>query len=391
MRLIINGRKKMNNNTTYKYFAFISYNQKDTKWGKRLQHKLESYKMPATLCSERGWERKPITPVFFAPYEIQPGDLDEELKARLRASQNLIVVCSPNSAQSEWVGKEIRYFHSLGRAAHIYFFIVGGVPNSGDERECYNPVIKELGMAGYLGVNVHERVFRSAYLNRERAYVQLVTKLLGVEFDAIWKRHRRLLAEQTAIWCVGGLLMLGALYGTWSANRPIDVRVKLHESSVHNASLPPLKEARVTLTLDNDKITKVIGGIGESVIFPNIPVKMMGKEVNMTLVDSVGLYEKTDTTLLLAENVVLNIYRNPRKYGMVNFRLISSRDYLPVAGCKIAVEGVEGVTDEAGYVSIEIPLEKQQMKYRLSADVPLVDSICSGEYDSDGFVVFTHQ
>lgn len=94
------------------------------------------------------------------------------------------------------------------------------------------------------------------------------------------------------------------------------------------------------------------------------------------------------TTLLLAENVVLNIYRNPRKYGMVNFRLISSRDYLPVAGCKVAVEGAEGVTDEVGYVSIEIPLEKQQMKYRLSADVPLVDSICSGEYDSDGFVVF---
>ena len=37
------------NNSPSKYFAFISYNQKDTKWGKRLQHKLEAYKMPATL------------------------------------------------------------------------------------------------------------------------------------------------------------------------------------------------------------------------------------------------------------------------------------------------------------------------------------------------------
>lgn len=381
----------MSCNTTSKYFAFISYNQKDTAWGKRLQRKLEAYKMPSTLCSERGWELKPITPVFFAPYEIQPGDLDEELKARLRASQNLIVVCSPNSAQSEWVGKEIRYFHSLGRANRIYFFIVDGVPNSGDERECYNPAIKELGLAGYLGVNIHERVFRSAYLNRERAYVQLVTKLLGVEFDAIWQRHRRLLVRKTVAWSVGVISVLMALYGVWEVNRPVDVSVRLREASVHNASLPSLKNARVTLTLDNDTITKIIGGVDGSVIFPNIPAKMMGKEVNVTLVDSVGLYEKIDTTLLLAENVVLNIYRNPRKYGMVNFRLISSRDYLPVAGCKVAVEGVEGVTDEVGYVSIEIPLEKQQMKYRLSADVPLVDSICSGEYDSDGFVVFTHQ
>lgn len=377
----------MSNNTS-KYFAFISYNQKDTKWGKRLQHKLETYKMPATLCSEHGWKRNPIYPVFFAPYEIQPGDLDEELKARLRASQNLIVVCSPNSAQSEWVGKEIRYFYSLGRSSHIYFFIVDGVPNSGDERECYNPVIKELGMAGYLGVNVHEQVFRSAYLNKERAYVQLVTKLLGVEFDDIWKRHQRLLKEQMLAWCMGVLLMLGALYGVWAANRPTDVCVRLHEASVQNVSLPPLKDVRVTLTLNNDKITKTIGGIDDRVIFPNIPANMMGKEVMLTLIDSLGVYERMDTTLLLTEDVTLNVYRDPHKYGILNFRLIDLESYTPVAGCKVAVEGVEGLTDDAGYVRIEIPLEKQKAKYRLSADVPLEDSICNGEYDADGFVVF---
>lgn len=49
----------------YKYFAFISYSSKDTEWGKRVQRKLEGYRMPATLCSEHGWERNPIKPVFF--------------------------------------------------------------------------------------------------------------------------------------------------------------------------------------------------------------------------------------------------------------------------------------------------------------------------------------
>lgn len=85
----------------FRYFAFISYNSKDLAWGKRLHRKLEHYRMPATLCSERGWKRKPMDPVFFAPYEIQPGGLDEELKKRLRESKNLIVICSPNSAKSE--------------------------------------------------------------------------------------------------------------------------------------------------------------------------------------------------------------------------------------------------------------------------------------------------
>ena len=108
----------------YKYFAFISYNSHDIAWGKRLQRKLESYKMSAILCSEHGWQRKPINPVFFAPSDIQPGGLTKELQERLKASRNLIIICSPNSAKSEWVGKEIEYFHQLGRTKNIHFFII---------------------------------------------------------------------------------------------------------------------------------------------------------------------------------------------------------------------------------------------------------------------------
>ena len=48
----------------FKYFAFISYSSKDTDWGKRLQRKLEHYRMPATLCSEHGWERTEVYPII---------------------------------------------------------------------------------------------------------------------------------------------------------------------------------------------------------------------------------------------------------------------------------------------------------------------------------------
>ena len=124
----------------FKYFAFISYSTKDTEWGKRLQKKLEHYRMPATLCSEHNWDRKPMNPIFFAPTDIQPGGLTEELQERLKASKNLIVICSPNSAQSEWVGKEIEFFHNLGRTKNIHFFIVDGIPHSvTPATECFNP------------------------------------------------------------------------------------------------------------------------------------------------------------------------------------------------------------------------------------------------------------
>ena len=64
----------------YKYFAFISYSSQDYKWGKRIQNKLEHYRMPTTLCSQHGWKKQPMRPVFFAPTDIQPGGLSEELQ-----------------------------------------------------------------------------------------------------------------------------------------------------------------------------------------------------------------------------------------------------------------------------------------------------------------------
>ena len=200
----------------FKYFAFISYSSHDTAWGKRLQRKLEGYRMPAALCSEHGWKRKPIDPVFFAPYDIKPGGLTAELQDRLEASRHLIVLCSPHSARSEWVGREIAYFHSLGRTEHIHFFIIDGVPHSGDPRtECFHPVVRELGIPEILGANVHEKVFRWPWLNRERAYVQLITKLLGLEFDSLWRRHQRLLRQKMAACTLGILAVLAAFWSLY--------------------------------------------------------------------------------------------------------------------------------------------------------------------------------
>ena len=240
----------------YKYFAFISYNSHDTSWGKRLQRKLEGYRMPATLCSEHGWERKPINPVFFAPTDIQPGGLTAELQERLKASRNLVVICSPHSAKSEWVGKEIAFFHSLGRTADIHFFIVDGIPHSGNpDTECFNPVVDTLGLPEILGANIHEKIYRSPWLNRERAYVQLITKLLGVEFDSIWQRHKRLLRQKIAAWTVGIIVVLAALVGVWLSNQPVDVTVSFNETTVHNGNLPPMKDAVVTVELENETKT----------------------------------------------------------------------------------------------------------------------------------------
>ncbi len=356
----------------FKYFAFISYNSKDTEWGKKVQKKLEHYRMPATLCSEHGWERKPISPIFFAPTDIQPGGLTEELQDRLRASRNLIVICSPNSAKSEWVGREIEFFHQLGRTKQIHFFIVEGTPHSGNpETECFNPIVNTLGMPEILGANIHEKIYRWPWMNKERAYVQLISKLLGVEFDAIWQRHKRLLIQKIITWAIVSIAVVASLIGVWITNQPVDVEMRLKEVSVHNDQLPPLQNAIITITLDNETKTDTLNNIDNSIVFTNIPHRFIGKEVRVTA--TCRDYLDVDTTITLSKEVVLNISRNSSVFGDVHFRLWNPETEKPLVNEVIEIAGQTATSDEDGRVSLFVPLEVQQAKYAIKSSVPLAN------------------
>lgn len=354
----------------FKYFAFISYNSKDTEWGKKVQKKLEHYRMPATLCSEHGWKRRPINPVFFAPTDIQPGGLSAELQERLKASQHLIVICSPNSAKSQWVGREIEYFHNLGRTNNIHFFIIKGSPHSGDPAtECFNPVVDKLGLPEILGANIHEHVYRLPWLNRERAFVQLVSKLLGVEFDTIWQRHKRRLVRKVLAWTIASIVVLCALIGVWRLNQPIDVVTQLNEASMHNPSLPPLHKAIVTMSLDNETKTDTIQTMQSKIMFSNIPHRFLNKQVrfNVTCRDFIGV----DTVVTLSKKVILNVKRDPSVYGNVHFMLYDPDKETGVADTKLEINGYEITTDENGYISLFIPLEAQNKFYKILTQIGL--------------------
>ena len=357
----------------YKYFAFISYNQQDVAWGKRLQRKLENYKMAATLCSEKGWKRTPIRPVFFAPTDIQPNELTEELKARLEASRHLIVICSPHSAQSEWVGREIAYFHSLGREKNIHFFIIDGVPNSNDpQTECFNRVIKELGMSERLGANINERNYSWNYLNRQRAYVQLITKLLGIEFDTIWQRHKRHLIEKWTTIILLGIAILCSIAWAWMAHRPITVSVALEEVMPPNNHLPKLSDAEVTLVLENDVRRVRTHSMDEVVSFTNVPKNWLGSNVELRFVDfpdtpESANYYPTEIKLKLEEQMTIPVCRDTIKYGKLKARVID-RNHHPLPNYKISIAGLDLTTDDKGNIDTYIPYENQRRSYIVMND-----------------------
>ena len=358
----------------FKYFAFISYSSHDIAWGKKLQKKLEGYRMPSTLCSEHGWQRNPIKPVFFAPTDIQPGDLDEELKERLKASRNLIVICSPHSAKSDWVGKEIAFFHSLRRSSNIHFFIVDGIPHSGNsDTECFNPIVKTLDIPEILGANIHEKVFKSPWLNRERAYIQLITKLLGVEFDSIWQRHRRLLRQKITTWCLGVFAVFATLVGVGITSQPINVEVSLNETTPHNKHLPPLKDAIVTLSLDNETKTDTLPSLDSKALFANIPHSFIGKRACVKIECKDWL--PVDTTFILTKNPIINIARNPECYGNVKFLLWNLKKEKGMGNVKVEIAGQTSTSDANGNVKMQIPLKNQREKYQVLCNLDLDNNI----------------
>jgi hypothetical protein len=99
-----------------RYAAFISYRHmpRDRQWASRLIHQLETYRTPKPL-QKAAYPAK-IGTLFRDEDEIAAStDLPEQIKEALARSDNLIVICSPDTPQSRWVSQEIKIFQEMGK------------------------------------------------------------------------------------------------------------------------------------------------------------------------------------------------------------------------------------------------------------------------------------
>ena len=170
------------------YFAFISYKSEDVEWATWLQHELEHYHLPASFNGRTDVPQK-LHPVFRDIDELSAGNLPEQIKQALTNSQNLIVICSPQSAKSPWVNQEVETFISLGRTDHIFPFIVEGNSSS----EFFPPALLNLPKdEERLGGDVSKK-------GRDAAFVKVVAGMLGVGFDSLWNRYEKEKAEEERV------------------------------------------------------------------------------------------------------------------------------------------------------------------------------------------------
>jgi len=169
-------------------------------------------------------------------------------------------------------------------------------------------------------------------------------------------------------------MVIASLVGVWLFNQPVDVRVGLEEISVQNSSLPPLHNAVVTLTLDNELKVDTISSYGKLALFANIPRSYLNKKTQIHVL--CPDFQEIDTTLVLTQQVKINMYRDPKIYGFVRFKLWNILAESTVPGVEIDVDGHKVVSDESGIVSLFINLEEQKSVYPVTSDkFHLSDSI----------------
>jgi hypothetical protein len=172
-----------------RYWAFISYSHKDKSWGRWLHRSIETYGIPAELVGQHRIPSGHFAPKrFYQTFRDREelaasASLGEEIDKALRDSHYLIIICSPNAAQSKWVNQEVSTFQRLGRASQIFAVIVDGEPNTGDARECFPPALKRQ--------EVIAADARPEGDGKNDAKLKLLAGMLGVSFDTLKKRDAR--------------------------------------------------------------------------------------------------------------------------------------------------------------------------------------------------------
>jgi tetratricopeptide (TPR) repeat protein len=193
-----------------RYYAFLSYSHKDKELADWLHRELERFRVPGTLAGRltaNGVVPKRLTPVFRDEQDLSAGgDLAEEIKAALAASQFLVVLCSPTAAKSRWTNQEIESFKRTRPEGCVLAAVAAGEPFASDipgreAEECFPPALRfKYDRRGHQTTKRAEPLaadFRVDGEGRRLAFLKLVAGMLGVGLDELvqreqTRRHRRM-------------------------------------------------------------------------------------------------------------------------------------------------------------------------------------------------------
>lgn len=211
----------------FSYRAFISYSHRDKAHVRRLHREVESYRIPPKLVGQVtavGVVPRRLTPVFRDRDELPASsDLGTQLRAAIRGSMFLIVICSPASAKSHWVNQEIINFKKAHGEGNLLALIVGGTPYASaipgrEDDECFPQALRYvLGPDGELSDVPTEPIaadLRPDADGPRLARLKLIAGLTGLKLDELVQRETQRRVRQISFIASGamaGMVLTGGL------------------------------------------------------------------------------------------------------------------------------------------------------------------------------------
>jgi WD40 repeat protein len=206
----------------HRFDVFISYSRRDGAFARRLQRALGSYTPPGDLAVPQRRLR-----VFRDESDFQGTEYEAAIERTLQSSAKLLVVCSPNSRSSPYVGGEIARFAALRGKEHIVSVLLAGVPNNEEpgpdgQKAFHDELVMRLPVplaADYRGWDdKRDRIERERF---ESSWYKLLADIYaeyGVDRSGIEQREKRRQRRTRRIWTafVSGLTLVLASLTVWA-------------------------------------------------------------------------------------------------------------------------------------------------------------------------------
>lgn len=213
-----------------KYNAFISYRHLplDKFVAENLHKYLETYKLPKSLygkCKNHTIER-----VFRDKDELPLiSDLSEPIDAAIKASDFLIVICTPKLKESRWCLREIETFKAIHGREKIFAVLAQGEPDESfpeallkDEYEEVDEngnTVKKTRFIEPLAADVRGKNNREIKKKIKEEGVRLLAPMFGLSYDDLKQRHRERLIKRRIMYAsiIGSVVLLFGIVSTTMA------------------------------------------------------------------------------------------------------------------------------------------------------------------------------
>ncbi len=185
--------KKNRVDATIQFDVFISYKHEDKEFAARLQKTLSRYKPPVGIDAPRRTFK-----VFLDESDMAGVEYYDAIDKALRGSAKLIVICSPEARNSDYINDEIQRFINYKDAKSIIPVIIRGIPNNEatednqDKQAFPSALCDALKMplaVDYRGYNGKTNKLNSGKYKNE--WYKLLADILNAEREDIEQREQK--------------------------------------------------------------------------------------------------------------------------------------------------------------------------------------------------------